>query len=76
MQQDYQRFTPELEMLWDTAALLYRKEDEEIKRAGYRLALHVLAETPDVCLGLARVLLSEIACVKSRLPGHRPRSRP
>jgi hypothetical protein len=34
-------------------------ENEQVKRAGYRLALHVLAETPDVCPGLGPVL-SEI----------------
>jgi len=41
-------------------AQLYRRDEEQVKRAGDRLALHVLAETPDVCPGLARPVLSEI----------------
>ncbi len=37
---------PAPDTLWETAAQLYRRDDEQVKLAVYRLALHVLPRRP------------------------------
>ncbi len=47
---------------WNAAVRLYTGEDatEETRRAGAMLALYVLGDVPEICLGLAQALKHEI----------------